>query len=245
MKKILFSISAVLVISMQAEAGGNVEELPPVPSTPVVTSPTFTDNWSGAYIGIQGGYIQGEGDIVLNKKLNNTKNTYKTTLKPKGGIGGVYVGYNKLLENDWVTGVELALNYTNIKKSGKVGNNDFTLKQKGDVALYGKVGKIVDNDKTLLAYLLGGVSGTTLEGGLKVSGVTLWNNDTVYGLTVGGGIEYMINQDWNMRLQYRFSKYSDANLDYYNSTPNGVESYDLKVKDYKTHSIMLGVSRHF
>jgi len=249
MKRVFLSVVTLLAVStLTLSAGGKLVEPPYSPPIKVVT-----DEWSGPYIGAQIGYIKGEGDSEVNFDSRtylsdtyiDTQATYSATNKPSGFIGGLYAGYNKLLTNNWLLGVELAANYTNIKKSATLidSNNYATktainLKQKGEVALYGKFGKVLGEDSSTLLYGLVGVSGTKLEAGYETSSSTIWDKDTVYGLTVGSGLEFKLNKKWHARVQYRFSKYDDANF-------NFTSSVDGKVKDYKTHSVMVGVSYHF
>jgi len=247
MKKLIFSTITILALSSSfIYAGGKLVAPPTVP-------PVVVDSWSGPYIGVQVGYIQGKGDGEVTLKttagltdalLDLTKDMYANSIKPKGFIGGVYVGYNKLQNNNWLFGVEFACNYLNNKKSavlydnGAPSNSNFNLKQKGEAALYAKFGKVVgDNDSTLI-YGLGGVSATKLYGGYEYGNTTIWDKDTVYGFTVGGGLEYKFNRNWHARVQYRFSKYDDAKFDFANNIKG-------KVKSYKTHSIMAGISYHF
>jgi outer membrane immunogenic protein len=250
MKKIFLSVTVVLALgSLSLNAGGKLVEPPYVPPIAVTT-----DNWSGPYIGAQIGYIKGKANSTLN--FNNrtylsdvyidTASRYTASSKPSGLIGGLYVGYNKLSANNWLVGIELAGNYTNIKKSASLldsgGNSTgatINIKQKGEVALYGKLGKVLGQNNSTLFYGLVGVTGTKLDASYtNANSVTLSDKATVYGFTVGSGLEYKINKNWHTRVQYRFSKYEDAKLDFSKSVSGSVNNY-------KTHSVMLGVSYHF
>ena len=101
---------AILALGAFANGGGNV--VPP-PVIPQVSS----DNWSGPYIGLQLGYIKGTGDYKMTSSIDPSQYMLAENIKPSGFIGGLYVGYNKMLQNNWLAGIELAVNYTNIKKS--------------------------------------------------------------------------------------------------------------------------------
>ena len=239
MKRLVYSTIAILALgSTVVNAGGVIMEPPSPPKKIIVNN----DKWSGPYIGLQAGYIQGkaDGEIIIIQVDPSFKG-----IKPKGFIGGIYAGYNKLLGDNWLAGIELTYNYTNIKKTtnlidenGYTTSSQFHLKQKGEFALYAKFGKVIgDNDSTLV-YGLAGATGTKLDGGYENDGIIMWDKDTVYGFTVGAGVEYKIDQNWHARVQYRFSKYKDAKYTFTNNITG-------KVKKYKTHSIMAGISYHF
>jgi len=247
MKKLLL-FSFVTVATLYA--GGKLVEPPTVPPIPVVV-----DEWSGPYVGLQAGYVKGKGTIIFGNSSTPALVAAppipfdSITLKPSGFIGGLFAGYNQKLDNDIVIGIEGALNYTNIKKTksplaingDNIANSAFTLKQKWDVALYGRVGMLVGQDKNLMPYLLAGVSGTKLYGGLTINNSTKWDHDTLTGWTVGAGLEYKMDKNWHLRVQYRYTDYGSSKVYKYNFSP----SYAAKVKKYKTHSVMVGLSYHF
>ena len=242
MKKLVISTVAILALGTTfANAGGKLVEIPKVP-------PIVVDSWSGPYIGVQLGYNKGKADSqldinsksVLSEMVIQRRATYKGNAKPGGFIGGVFIGYNRLLDNNWLMGIELAGNYLNIKKDANLvdssGNSvKVNIKQKGEVALYAKFGKVLGNNNSTLLYGVGGVVGTKLQA--KYANIT--KKKTIYGWTVGSGLEHKINENWHIRVQYRFSRYEDAKYDFINNSVKG------KVKAYKTHSIMAGISYHF
>ncbi len=241
MRKKYLSIFAILGISIILNAKeGYIEKLK--------NTSILRDQNIKIYLGIDGGYIQDNSKIDTN--LINSSNGSSNTInfdsfkaKPKGFIGGAFVGFNKKLNNNWLFGVELAFNYNNIKKSKRltisntVSNYTFTLKQKSEVALYGKYGKFFGLNNRNIIYLLGGITLTQLEGKLNVLGNSLKDNDSVTGWTLGAGYEYKINKNWNLGIQYRFSKYEDGKFKYIIINPTGNKIFNIKAKEYKTHSI--------
>ena len=246
MKKLLSSMVAILALGAFANAGGGkLIEPPQVP-------PMAIDIWSGPYIGLQAGYIKGDGDVSITSYYSPVPSVlemptkYDTaTLEPDGFIGGIYVGFNKKFNNDFLIGIEAAANYTKIDdvqtiKSSSEPVGKFKLEQKHDFALYLRAGKVMDNK--VLPYVLAGVAWTKLEGTYTpTGGDALTDSDNVMGWTAGAGLEYKINRNWNVRLQYRYTDYKDADL----TMQNDMDVYKVKVKDYNTHSVMAGVSYHF
>ena len=253
MKKLSISMVVVALVVGNLNAGGKLVEIPKVPPKQIVV-----DEWSGPYIGLQAGYITGKAKVDISESYvtigtlthvttpTTVTQEYDTlTLEPDGFIGGLFFGYNKKFENNFLLGIEGALNYTNIKDTEKITQDDvdmereFTLKQQNEAALYLRAGYVMDD--TFMPYLLGGVTWTKLKGGLKLGSQTLWDSDTVTGWTLGAGVEYKINRNWHARVQYRYSRYKEAKFKW----QDGTEEYNGKTDKYKTHSIMFGVSYNF
>jgi len=256
MKKLV--ILSIVTMGM-LYAGGKVVEEAKVPPVPIVS-----DEWSGPYVGLQAGYVKGKGTINLTEIYKDKrpvavfkeKKLYYDpfTLKPGGFIGGIFAGVNRKMDNsDVVLGIEAALNYTNIKKKksplylngDELNGQSYTLKQKWDVAFYGRVGMLMGEDKNLMPYLLAGIAGCKLYGGMTKNGVTKWDNDTLTGWTVGAGLEYKINKKWHVRVQYRYTDYGSATFAHDFSSGMISDKYTAKVKKYKTNSIMFGISYNF
>ena len=245
MKKLMISVVAVVAMSSAVYAGGKLVEPPHVPPVEVVT-----DDWSGPYIGLQAGYITGKAYVNITHSTNLTVARipdvkYDTLeMKPDGFIGGVFAGYNKKFDNNFLLGIEGAFNYTNIKDTKVLKKlqdpiGRFTLKQQNEAALYLRAGYVTNNN--LMPYILGGVTWTKLKGGLNIGNNTLWDSDSVTGWTAGAGLEYKINKKWHVRAQYRYSRYKEAKF----SWKDGADTYKGSTSKYRTHSIMVGVSYHF
>ncbi len=244
MKKLVLSMVA---ISAMVYGGKNVS----IPEVPPISIPhVVVDSWSGPYVGVAIGYVKGKGDNSVDRRytqsstfsevaITTTVNeSSSNSLKPGGFVGGVFAGYNKKLDNNFLIGVEGAYNYLNNKKSGKLIKSDGTqsnisykLKQKNEAALYLRFGKIIDN--RYMPYLLGGISWSKLYA--TASGVTKSKSTT--GPTIGAGVEIKINKNWNARVQYRYSKYSSKR---FNILPN----LSAKTK-YKSHMVQVGISYQF
>jgi outer membrane immunogenic protein len=241
MKKLSVVAAAFVAVVGSLNAGGKLVELPQVPPIPVVT-----DNWSGPYVGVQAGFITGKATVTVKQyDLPGENYLVRTfvplTLEPDGFIGGVFVGYNKKFDNNFLVGIEGALNYTNIKDAKDLEIlKDPVLKQNNEAALYLRAGYVKD-DK-IMPYILGGVTWTKLKGGLEMyNNPMIWDSDSVTGWTVGAGLEYKINKKWHVRAQYRFSKYKEAKFKW----ENPPLYFRGETDKYKTHSIMVGVSYHF
>ena len=85
---------------------------------PVIIVPAFS--WTGFYLGAQGAYSFGneKDEISVSGK---DKYAYEGKSKPKGWMGGAFVGFNTDFANDTVFGIETDFNWGKVK-------NDVTYK---------------------------------------------------------------------------------------------------------------------
>ena len=168
---------------------------------------------------------------------------------------GIFGGYNWLIGNDWLAGIEGSINVTGAKKDEKIDesvfqstNDSYELRQNWEASLVAHFGKLVGESSYL--YGLGGISWTRLQGRFTGPDENSrdydgWQSDTVAGWTVGAGWEMKLSGNWHIRLEYRHSQYNDAKFTH----TEGFEGMnyvpiDAKV-DYKTDTVMLGVSYRF
>jgi outer membrane immunogenic protein len=208
-----FLLSSSLLLAMAASAAAAdlpSEKGPPVYAPP--PPPVFS--WSGVYIGAQVGYGWG-----------NSSNPYDNTLgfplpsQSNGGgvIGGVHVGYNYELggfgmgPGGFVVGLEGDVNGASQHASGVDGLDypsvvSYTTSKDLDASIRGRLGYAWDR---VLVYATGGAAygdfRTTYFDSLGAVDGT-FNHGRV-GWTVGGGIEYAIDNNWSVRAEYRYSDY--------------------------------------
>jgi len=234
MKKLFFSLVAISTLASVSYAGGKYVE-------PPKSKPIVIDSWSGPYLGVQFGFISGKATIILpnlNKKV-----------KPSGVTAGVFAGYNWRMSNDFLFGVEGDINYISADKTINwtssittallVINNKYSykLRQYWDASLRVRLGKVID-DK-YLPYITAGAAwtkiGTSYPGSAAPLGTV--KKKTLTGWTVGAGIEMKINKNVNARIQYRYSDYGSKDF------MHGITK--SSVKNFKTHSVRLGISYSF
>jgi outer membrane immunogenic protein len=108
MKRILIGLSAVA--AMLAATSASAADLAPRPYTkaPVIVDPGY--NWTGFYVGLNGGYSWGRA----NTDMVSSPFTAIFPLAPfapfrqdvNGGIAGGQAGYNWQVDRKWVVGVE-------------------------------------------------------------------------------------------------------------------------------------------
>ncbi len=217
MKKIVLSVTAAVALSSFAIAGGDIAPVMPA------------DNWSGFYVGVQMGGIAGNADVSIPSYPSSFG------LDPDGVAGGIYAGYNWLLDNDWLIGIEVSGNFISSDDEGLSGNGTerYRLEQNWDAAILLRIGKVIDD--TWMPYITGGAAWTELEA--SYPGTTRGSSkDTISGWTLGAGIEVKLSTNIHARIEYRHSDYGTAHF-----SNGGVVSN----VDYKDDRIMFGISYRF
>lgn len=219
---------APLVISSQAVAGSS---------------------YDGFYAGAQVGYADGndKGKEFANGEFEGW--TQKTKLND-GLIGG-FVGFNKVLENNVLLGVEGDYEYrgSSDKDTQKLNGVEddcckVKTKLKDSATLRAKLGFIFNENKTL-AYLTAGYATLKTKRNYDFQGntssihfgETQWHD----GWTAGFGLEHMIADKISAKAEYRYSDYGRENV----KTTNNADSIVEKQRYENEQSLRLGVSYHF
>ena len=237
MKKIILSAFVAVGLSGTVMAGGDIAP---------VTQAT-ADSWSGFYVGLQAGGVWGDADI--NEATNGNPTGYTNDLSPDGFAGGLYVGYNWLLSDNWLVGIEGDWNYLSGDNTGDFNFYNGSpssgwaqsVENNWDASLRLRVGKVVDR---FMPYITGGIAWANVQDRLDNDTSTpqyhYSEDTTLRGWTMGAGIEYEINTNLKTRLQYRYSDYGDDTVRFY----NGSSYADSKVS-YKSHIVQVGFSYRF
>ena len=170
-------------------------------------------DWSGFYIGANGGYgssrkcwdMNNNGGVLINPRFS--EGCHDAT----GGVAGGQIGY-RWQSSAWVFGLEAQGDWANLKGSntslffGAPFNNGSKIKAFGlftgqvgyawnNVLLYVKGGAAVTEDRyrgITTAAVLGVPAGTTFDRG----------NETRLGGTVGVGLEYGFAPNWSAAVEY-------------------------------------------
>jgi len=167
-----------------------------------------TYNWTGWYVGLQGGAAWGRAEQT--DAAGFTSGRYNT----RGGLVGGTLGYN------WQTGpvvfgLETDLSWASIKGStsgtdpasgntcgGSPPNCDSKITTLGTVR--GRLGYAWQN---LLPYVTGGLAYANVhgsEGDVAANGAFGSGSKWVAGWTVGGGLEGIIAPNWTAKLEYLY-----------------------------------------
>jgi outer membrane immunogenic protein len=155
-------------------------------------------NWTGFYIGINGG-----GAWAKESWADNTIGAGGgiVGLSPSGGVFGGQLGY-RYQWNQIVFGIEGTLDWADLTNSATNPTYTVELKVRSLYTVTGQVGW-AGIDRALL-YVKGGWAGAATRATVNINGIidTASNSQTNNGWTVGGGVDYAVWQNWILGVEY-------------------------------------------
>jgi len=176
-----------------------------VRSAPPLTTPVSVYNWTGFYVGIEGGY--GWGEARQTDPLLFNSGGYLV----RGGLVGGTVGYNWQF-NQLVVGLEGDYSFADIRGStrgfcgGVIPRCSSNLESLGTFrGRIGWAGLLWWN--SLMPYVTGGLAWGPLhgsEGDVLANGAVGSGTTTRAGWTLGAGIEAMLAPNWTAKLEYLY-----------------------------------------
>ena len=160
---------------------------------PAAYAPAY--NWTGFYLGIQGGGAWGDSDW----------NGLAVSNSPSGGMIGGTAGYNwQAMGSPWVFGLEGDVAWANIKDTVTCGGFTCETKNNWFGTARGRVGYSWDR---WLPYFTGGLAFGDIDA--NRSGFA-GSSDTNVGWTVGVGVEGVITGRWTAKLEYLYADIGDT-----------------------------------
>jgi len=239
-------------------------DLPLSPPPPV---PVFS--WTGLYLGFQAGFAWGNGNLNFTGFDSSTGSpvTDSITGSHNGVIGGAHLGYNYQIEQ-WVVGVEGSVDVTSSLSTASFpaafGGSSLSASTASNVqgSIRGRLGYAFDR---ALIYATGGImlgnyttsymlisnysANPGINGGNLVFGSNYFTNFPI-GWTVGGGIEYAIDDHWWLRAEYRYASFGAVSNPFIDggalaSTPGLSGSYLSANRRLNQNQVELGFSYKF
>jgi len=152
--------------------------------------------WEGFYIGAHA------GGVWTRNQVTDTGFQISETIRASSAIGGALLGYNFSFGN-WISGFELDIGFANARASDDVFDIQSKLIWSGNARL--RFGYAVDRT---LFFVAGGVSAAKLDQTAFPNLVGLAKqNYYPLGLTIGGGVETFVAQNWLFRVEYLYTAY--------------------------------------
>jgi outer membrane immunogenic protein len=155
-------------------------------------------DWSGFYVGINGGGATGKTDWSLDDGTGD-EGSHNTT----GGTVGGQIGYRWQAMSNWVFGVEAQGNWADFSGSNTslaVLNTTNQTKINAFGLFTGQIGYAWDR---ALFYVKGGAAVTDNKYTSTTTGVGIDTvNSTRWGASAGAGFEYAFAPNWSVGFEY-------------------------------------------
>ncbi len=207
---------------------------------------SYAVGFDGVYVGGYLGYSKAKDDGTGYNSGTTTLSNYTQKTKPNGNILGVFGGYNWVLSNNLVLGLEadyerrLSQQDTEFQKFFGLIDSDYALKTKlkSAASLRARLGFLIH--KRTLLYATGGFASARVKRTWEdnSSGTHESHTDWQDGWTAGIGLEHLYNDNITARIEFRHSDYGDRDI----PAIFWGEYYD---QDLKEDSIRAGVSIKF
>jgi outer membrane immunogenic protein len=219
MKKFLLATVAFAALSSAASAADLAAR--PYTKAPAIVAAVY--DWSGFYIGVNGGW----GEAHRNPHVNVLGADIDLgSHDADGGTVGGQVGY-RWQANQWVFGLEAQGNWADFRGSHNltVGGvpipGTFGRSKLDSFGLFtGQVGYAWNN---ALLYVKGGAAVTNNKYDVDVLGVNVLTsgNDTQWGGVVGVGLEYGFAPNWSAAIEYDHIFQDNRDVGF-NTVPGGI-----------------------
>ena len=215
MKKYL--LSGVAALGLLAAGAASAADLPSRkgPVVAPVYVPAFT--WTGFYVGANAGYAWGQIDSSNFGIVNPFSD-------PDGFVGGGQIGYNYQI-GQWVVGLEADFQGADLKSTAR--NLAGTVTASNEINWFGTVrGRVGYAFDRFLPYVTGGFAYGNVKNKVTAPTFTFSDDNTQYGWTVGGGLEYAFTNNLTAKVEYLY-----VNLDKESFTvPGGTFTSNVETK---------------
>ena len=197
----LVAAAALGIVSADTANAADLPEIVQPPAAPAYT-PNF--DWAGPHMGLQVGGVWGSA----NTSFGNPDDT-----SPVGGFAGANIGYDFVLHNNWILGVEADANFSNASDTQAPTFYSYTQKLDYFGTLRGRIGYAFGSN---LIYGTGGWAWGHGARSANIFGFNPSDTQSLSGWTIGAGIEHEFTPNVIGRLQYLYTDYGTAN---YNMGP--------------------------
>jgi outer membrane immunogenic protein len=249
---LLGAVSALAMIaSAQAADLGGMKEPPAAP-------PIW--NWSGFYVGVNGGYIWDQGGVsALDQEYVdwwNYSDRHQATLD--GGFGGGQIGYN-IQRDRLVYGVEVDIQGASLSASRNANpwdgyatpfssaNAEANLDWFGSVR--GRLGLVPWGN--ILVYITGGWAfGGFTDNMRHTYDWGYYNNnnnsnDVRSGYDLGAGVEWGVSPAWSLKVEYQFFDLGSVDVRHYWADGYGDWTSAQSEAKLSFNTVRVGINYHF
>lgn len=199
------ALAAGIALSLLSATGVSAADLAARPYTKAPAPVVAAYNWSGFYLGVNGGGGWSRKCWTLTEFIgpvlpNQDEGCHDAT----GGTAGGQIGYRWQASN-WVFGVEAQGNWADFRGSNVsialLGGGTSNVSKIDSFGLFtGQVGYAFNS---ALIYVKGGAGVVRDKYNIQFAGVNLWEgSETRWGGTVGAGVEFGFAPNWSVAVEY-------------------------------------------
>jgi outer membrane immunogenic protein len=234
----------------------------PAAADDVFTS-TPSSNWTGVYIGANGGYAWA-GDYDSNITVFNpagvpyASGPLPYTIDLDGGFGGGQAGYNHQL-GLVVVGVEADIQLSEIDGSSSTAYAPpvifpFTYNASTEIDWFGTVrGRIGLINGDSLVYVTGGYAYGEVAYTARYlipqnnAYANLHKSDTQDGYVLGAGVEHKVDSNWSLKFEYQYLNLGEEEVSGGLFFANGNPSNETVTSSYEAelHTLRVGLNYRF
>jgi outer membrane immunogenic protein len=184
-------MTAVLIFTaaVQAAVAADLPRRPP-PDYPVKAQPLRAFDWSGFYVGVNGGYGWGSSRYDFGAAGANRFNV-------NGGLAGGTIGYNYQF-GQTVVGIEGDFDWANLNGSSACVAGICQTKVDWLSTVRGRLGYAIDR---FMPFVTAGAAFGDVKANIPGLGS---QSNTQAGWTVGGGAEYAFAPNWTIKAEYLY-----------------------------------------
>ena len=219
-------VGAAALMTLPISGGAQAADLPSASGPPVFSPPppipVFT--WTGAYVGVNGGYGFGGSNNVSYAESIAGAVDYSTPIagpSQHGGFGGGQIGYNYQIRN-FVVGIEADGEGSGISASNVVVspyyNEAVAVGTRSSVGVFGSArGRVGVAFERALFYATGGYAYGDIHSSQVVNfadgfGSYASKGGLKSGYTVGGGVEYAFMNNLSVKGEYQYYDFGSRTL---------------------------------
>jgi outer membrane immunogenic protein len=240
-KKLLSGAVGLLAAGLAAPA--SAADLPARTYTKApMMAPSPMVDWSGFYIGAEGG-----GGFGSDRLFFPAAGTSTGRFDTSGAIAGGVIGYNwQAPGSSWVFGVEGNFDWADIGGSTVCPNVAFNCGTNLNEIFTG-TGRIGYAWNSVLMYAKGGYAWTNDRADVFVPGTGAIGDSTGRagrdGYTLGVGLEYMFAPNWSAKVEYDYYNFGGKTMN--GNTPAGVFIEPITMTNYSVNAVKAGINYHF
>jgi len=263
------SASALALSPAQAAdlGDGSLKDTGPVYAAPAPL-------WTGFYLGVHGGYADGEWDGTLGLDTTDDPaaigyDNLDKTIDGDGFFGGGQIGYN-FQRGNLVLGIEADASFADVDGSETYttvifgGCCSFSKDHQFEVEYFGTLrGRLGYAEGRYLAYVTGGFAWAKVDGSLTVTANPVSassyveldgasDDNTHTGWTLGGGVEAALSDRWSLKAEYLYIDLSEEDyafagtkVDANGNTVTGKPVDEFNDVSLDMHTFKIGLNYRF